>query len=43
MHFRTLVTVQAPITIAEDKVKDLEIAAALAELKAKKTQKKIIS
>ena len=40
MHFRTLVTVQAPITIAEDKAKDLEIAAALAELKARKDAEK---
>lgn len=40
MHFRTLVTVQAPITIAEDKAKDSEIAAALAELKARKDAEK---
>ena len=40
MHFRTLATVQAPITIAEDKAKDLEIAAILAELKARKDAEK---
>ena len=40
MHFRTLATVHSPITIGEDKAKDLEIAAALAELKAKKDAEK---
>lgn len=40
MHFRTLAAVQAPITIEEDKAKDLEIAAVLAELKARKDAEK---
>ena len=40
MHFRTLAAVQAPITIEEDKAKDLEIAAVLAELKARKDSEK---
>ena len=40
MHFRTLATVHSPITIEEDKAKDLEIAVALAELKARKDAEK---
>ena len=40
MHFRTLATVHSLISIEEDKAKDLEIAAALAELKAKKDAEK---
>lgn len=40
MHFRTLAAVQAPITVEEDKAKDLEIAAVLAELKVRKDAEK---
>lgn len=40
MHFRTLAAVHSPITIEEDKAKDLEIAVALAELKARKDAEK---